>query len=357
MTQKSRKKKVITDLSFEHDAGHVALVGPAVGGPANLQDYSLVLRSADGFTEELIEKASQIKVTLPIEQFLVKFFGMYYEDAEVLARAMGYTTERQEYEAKEESEEESDDMDYEDYIQARLETFEIMKVMNEESNPAGYLCSLGAEDYIAFLQDQERIEKAFEESEKITKAKVSLKESESKAKPLESDSSTNASVEKETEPSGSINKSNKGTRMADKEVKTVVADVEKELVEKSVLVDVQKALDEQVKRTSELEAIVKQFEQEKKDLIVKARKEKLQATVKNQEQAEVLFKALGLVEDEGTFDEVLKALGSLQELADKSDLFKSVGAEGEVEQKVEEGNDIQKAVRARLVAKYSEKSK
>ena len=141
--------------------------------------------------------------------------------------------------------------------------------------------------------------------------------------------------------------------MADKEVKTVVADVEKELVEKSVLVDVQKALDEQVKRASELEAIVKQFEQEKKDLIVKARKEKLQATVKNQEQAETLFKALGLVEDEGTFDEVLKALGTLQELADKSDLFKSVGADGEVEQKADTGADITKSLSERIKQKYS----
>jgi hypothetical protein len=347
MTQKSRTKKVITDLSFEHDMGHVALVGPAVGGPANLQDYSLILRSAEGFTEELIEKASQIKVTLPVEQFLEKFFGMYSEDTLLLAKSMGYVSNEQSEEPKEVSE---------DYVQSSLETFEIMKAMNEQPNPAGYLCSLGADDYIAFLQDQERIEKAFEESEKITKSKVSVKESESKDLALESGGSTNASVEKKKEPSGSIN-INKGTSMADKEVKTVVADVEKELVEKSVLVDVQKALDEQVKRASELEAIVKQFEQEKKDLIVKARKEKLQATVKSQEQAEVLFKALGLVEDEGTFDEVLKALGSLQELADKSDLFKSVGAEGEVEQKVEEGNDIQKAVRARLVAKYSEKSK
>jgi hypothetical protein len=129
--------------------------------------------------------------------------------------------------------------------------------------------------------------------------------------------------------------------------------VEKELVEKSVLVDVQKALDEQVKRATELEAIVKQFEQEKKGLIVKARKEKLQATVKNQEQAETLFKALGLVEDEGTFDEVLKALGSLQELADKSDLFKSVGADGEVEQKTDATSaDMVLKAKAAIAAKY-----
>jgi hypothetical protein len=277
---------------------------------------------------------------------------MYYDDAEILARAMGYTTQTMEYEAKEVAE----PIDYTSYIDNKVQSIQIMKSMRKEDGTIAAVDTLGTLDgqaYLSLLQDQERIEKAFEESEKITKSKVSLKESESKAKPLESDSSTNASVEKETEPSGSINKSNKGTRMADKEVKTVVADVEKELVEKSVLVDVQKALDEQVKRASELEAIVKQFEQEKKDLIVKARKEKLQATVKNQEQAEVLFKALGLVEDEGTFDEVLKALGSLQELADKSDLFKSVGAEGEVEQKADTGSDITKSLSERIKQKYS----
>jgi hypothetical protein len=352
MPQTPRKKKVIKDLSFDHDTGHVALVGPAVGGPANGSPEALLLKASDTFTQEIIEKASKVQVTLPIEEFLTKFFGMYYDDAEILARVMGYTTQTMEYEAKEVAE----PIDYTSYIDNKVQSIQIMKSMRKEDGTIAAVDTLGTLDgqaYLSLLQDQERIEKAFEESEKITKSKVSLKESESKAKPLESDSSTNASVEKETEPSGSINKSNKGTRMADKEVKTVVADVEKELVEKSVLVDVQKALDEQVKRASELEAIVKQFEQEKKDLIVKARKEKLQATVKNQEQAETLFKALGLVEDEGTFDEVLKALGTLQELADKSDLFKSVGADGEVEQKADTGADITKSLSERIKQKYS----
>jgi hypothetical protein len=277
---------------------------------------------------------------------------MYYDDAEVLARAMGYTTQAMEFES------DAEPVQYTSYIDSKVQSIQIMKSMrkdNGEISAIDTLGALGGEDYLSLLQDQERIEKAFGESEKITKSKVSVKESESKAKSLESGGSTNASVEKKKEPSGSIN-INKGTSMADKEVKTVVADVEKELVEKSVLVDVQKALDEQVKRASELEAIVKQFEQEKKDLIVKSRKEKLQGTVKNQEQAEILFKALGLVEDEQTFDEVLKALGSIQELADKSDLFKSVGQEGEVEQKVDEGSmDMVLKAKAQIAAKYKTK--
>jgi hypothetical protein len=347
-----KKKTLIEDLSFDHDSSHVALVGPIVGGPANGSPEALMLKASETFTDEVIEKASKVQVTLPIEEFLTKFFNLYYDDAEVLARAMGYTTQAMEYEADAES------VQYTSYIDSKVQSIQIMKSMrkdNGEISAIDTLGALGGEDYLSLLQDQERIEKAFEESEKITKSKVSVKESESKAKSLESGGSTNASVEKKKEPSGSIN-INKGTSMADKEVKTVVADVEKELVEKSVLVDVQKALDEQVKRASELEAIVKQFEQEKKDLIVKSRKEKLQGTVKNQEQAEILFKALGLVEDEQTFDEVLKALGSIQELADKSDLFKSVGQEGEVEQKVDEGSmDMVLKAKAQIAAKYKTK--
>ena len=347
-----KKKTLIEDLSFDHDSSHVALVGPIVGGPANGSPEALMLKASETFTDEVIEKASKVQVTLPIEEFLTKFFNLYYDDAEVLARAMGYTTESMEYE-----DEINDSGPYIGYIDRKVQSIQIMKSMrkdNGEISAIDTLGALGGEDYLSLLQDQERIEKAFEESEKITKSKVSVKESESKAKSLESGGSTNASVEKKKEPSGSIN-INKGTSMADKEVKTVVADVEKELVEKSVLVDVQKALDEQVKRASELEAIVKQFEQEKKDLIVKSRKEKLQGTVKNQEQAEILFKALGLVEDEQTFDEVLKALGSIQELADKSDLFKSVGQEGEVEQKADTGNDFTKSLSERIKQKYQAK--
>jgi hypothetical protein len=346
-----KKKTLIEDLSFDHDSSHVALVGPIVGGPANGSPEALMLKASETFTDEVIEKASKVQVTLPIEEFLTKFFNLYYDDAEVLARAMGYTTQAMDFES------DAEPVQYTSYIDSKVQSIQIMKSMrkdNGEISAIDTLGALGGEDYLSLLQDQERIEKAFEESEKITKSKVSVKESESKAKSLESGGSTNASVEKKKEPSGSIN-INKGTSMAD-QVKTVVADVEKELVEKSVLVDVQKALDEQVKRASELEAIVKQFEQEKKDLIVKSRKEKLQGTVKNQEQAEILFKALGLVEDEQTFDEVLKALGSIQELADKSDLFKSVGQEGEVEQKVDEGSmDMVLKAKAQIAAKYKTK--
>lgn len=138
--------------------------------------------------------------------------------------------------------------------------------------------------------------------------------------------------------------------MTTKEVKSVVADVEKELVEKSAFDAVQKALDEQREELTKALELVKQFEQEKKDAVTKARQEKLGSVVKNKEQAEVLFKAVGLVADESEFNAVIKALADIQALADNSVLFKSVGADGETEVKAEDLTDVKKAVQAKLAA-------
>ena len=139
--------------------------------------------------------------------------------------------------------------------------------------------------------------------------------------------------------------------MADKEVKTVVADVEKELVEKSVLVDLQKAFEEKAVELQKALDLVKQFEQEKKDAITKSRKEKLGAAVKNQEQADALFKGANLLED-ADFEAFVKAVADIQAVADQSDLFKAVGADGVVEQKAEVDGDITKSLTARVQAKF-----
>ena len=75
-------KRRLTDIKFEHAGAHVALVGTHQGGPAN-GVTTLVYKSLN-IPEELIEKAGQVVVTLEFEDFLRKFFGMYWEDAEVL---------------------------------------------------------------------------------------------------------------------------------------------------------------------------------------------------------------------------------------------------------------------------------
>lgn len=368
MTEEVKKKRTpkrkLKDISFDHEGAHLALVSDQLnGGPANLQPNALFLKAIEGFSEEILEKASQVTVTLAIEEFLQKFFNMYHEDAEVLARAMGYTTRAMDYAEEEKAEEATegeDEYTYESYIQKRLSSFSIMKAMQDASDDTSVMANLSGEDYLALLQDQAQIEKAFDkvaELKKATKVEV-RKESDLKASASGSDTqhgngdvTKNASVEKKVEPSGSVSQVNKGNYMADKEVKTVVADVEKELVEKSVLVDLQKAMEEQAVELQKARELVKQFEQEKKDAITKARKEKLGAAVKNEEQAAALFKGANLLEDTD-FEAFVKAVADIQAVADQSDLFKSVGADGVVEQKpVANVDDINAALIARIEAK------
>ena len=340
-----KKKKFIKDLSFDHDQGHVALVGPAVGGAANLQNYALAVKAGEGFTDEIIEKASQIQVTLSIEEYLTRFYNLYYDDAEVLATALGFTTKASEKETFDYAE------DYRKYIDERVGSVVVMKALKEDNEFVDVISKMNGEEYLLFLQDQEMLEKAFTDVTVIKQArKVIAKESSAEATASVPDTQQNASVEKSVEPTGSeINKNRKQT-MATNEVKSVVADVEKELVEKSAFDAVQKALDDQKQELTKALEMVKQFEQEKKDSITKSRKEKLELVVKNKEQSEVLFKALNLVEDAAEFEAVVKTIGEIQKLADSSELFKSLGAEGDVESKPV--TDIAKSLTQRMQAKY-----
>lgn len=356
MTEQVKKKRApkrkLTDISFDHEGAHLALVSKELNsGPANLQDFALVMKGLESFSPEIIEKASKVTVTLSIEEYLTRFFGLYWDDAEFLATAMGYTTEASERETFDYAE------DYRKYIDERVGSITIMKAMQDASGDTSIMANLSGEDYLALLQDQAKIEKAFDkiaELKKATKVEV-RKESDLKASASGSDTQQNASVEKATsvakvEPSGSVSQVNKGNYMADKEVKTVVADVEKELVEKSVLVDLQKAFEEKAVELQKALDLVKQFEQEKKDAITKSRKEKLGAAVKNEEQAAALFKGANLLED-ADFEAFVKAVADIQAVADQSDLFKSVGADGVVEQKPVAVDDINAALIARIEAK------
>ena len=305
MPRKKKEKVYLEDISFEREDSHVALVGPAVGGPAN-NETTLLLKAE--FTEEQIEKAANIEISMPIEEFMQVFKSHNIAEIEAV-------------------------------VGEEIQSLDLLKALDED-NYIDTLGNLDSEDYIAFLQDQAKIEKAFE----------AIKESDLKAKASGSDTQQNAGVEKKVEPSGSVSQVNKGNYMADKEVKTVVADVEKELDEKSVLVDLQKAFEEKAVELQKALDLVKQFEQEKKDAITKSRKEKLGAAVKNQEQADALFKGANLLED-ADFEAFVKAVADIQAVADQSDLFKSVGADGVVDQKAEEGvSDIKKAF-AKLKAK------
>ena len=88
MSEQRKAKRRLSNINFEKEGSHLALVHKAQGGAAS--GYStLVMKSLDNRSPEFIQKASQIRVTLSLPDFLEKFFHVWDDDAEVLAAMFG----------------------------------------------------------------------------------------------------------------------------------------------------------------------------------------------------------------------------------------------------------------------------
>lgn len=338
-TQRKAKRK-LSNIDFSKDGAHLALVSKDQGGPANGQDYALVMKSVN-FSEEFIQKMQQVRVTMELPDFLRKFFNLYYEDAEVLARMMGYVK----------PEEEAEEVEYEDYweeyVQSKLESFEILKSLSETESVPEVLSKLTEDQYLAMLKDQEKLEKAFKKAGKKNSAKAPVAKAdegstEAVAKAEQSGDKTEAKVE----PSETVNKGKSMT----KEVKTVEQEVTVEMVEKAAFESIQKQLEDQKVELQKALDLVKTFEAEKKEAVRKARFEQVKTAVKNEAKAEVLFKAVGLVEDQADFEAVVKALAEMQAVVEKSDLFVEKGVQVETSVAPQE-SAVAKVLKARLATK------
>lgn len=329
-TNTRKAKRKLSNIDFSKDGAHLALVSKDQGGPANGADYALVMK-ANSFSEEFVQKMQQVRVTMELPDFLRKFFGLYYEDAEVLARMMGYVK----------PEEETEEVEYEDYweeyVQSKLESFEILKSLTDAESVPDVLSKLTEDQYLAMLKDQEKLEKAFKKIEKAEKSAKSTAKNSAKAPEAKADEGSTEAVAKaeqsdekteaKVEPSETVNKGNN----MPKDIKTVEQEVTVEMVEKSAFESIQKQLEDQKVELQKALDLVKAFEQEKKEAVRKARFEQVKAAVKDEAKAEVLFKAAGLVEDESEFQAVVKALSEMQALVEKSDLFVEKGVQVETE--------------------------
>lgn len=350
MTDVKRKaKRRLSNFDFSQEGAHLALVHKEQGGAAN--GYAtLVMKSAANFSDEFIEKMQQVRVTLELPEFLTQFFNLYYDDAEVLARLMGYVPEE---------EEESETLDYyQDYIEGRLEAFEVIKSLNESKSLAEGLSNLSEDKYLAVLRDQERLEKSFEKVE-LAKAEAVEKQAEAKqpvvaepkkttariiAKAEISDAGHKAesseAVEKQAVEGNDANEAVKAestakTKLAKSEVTmtkeaVVVEKVSQtEMVEKAEFDLIQKAMAEQKAELQKAMEMIEVFKAEKKEAIAKARKDVLVEAIQ-EENAEVIFKAVGELEDEA-FDAVVGVLKSLATASEKNEMFveKGVSIEGD----------------------------
>ena len=308
-----KAKRKLSELTFEHENAHVALVSKEQGHGANGHHYALVMK-AKGFSQEAIQKMQTVQVTLELPEFLRKFFDLYYTDAEVLARFMGYVPEEVE---------DDDHYDYEAYYAERLESFTIMKSLNEAEDKLKALSLLNETEYLALLNDQVKVEKAF--------AALDANKSDTAALVVESDNSTNASVEKSVEPSGSKVTKSKKENMT---LKTKQGDEPTvEMVEKSALDSIQKALNDKDVELQKALADVAAFKEAQQEQIIKSKTAQITAVVTDANLQAVIVKAALALELEDDFTAFVGALSSMQktlkdtkDFVEKSTLFEEVGA-------------------------------
>jgi len=318
MTTQRKAKRKLTDIDFSGETSHIALVHKEQGGCASGANYKLALKNTN-FSQEFIEKMQQIRVTLSVPDFLEKFFHLYGSDAEVLARMLGYIPE-------ENNTEEYDSDWYEKYIQEKLDSFEILKSLNESESIVNTLATLNEKQYLSMLTDQSFIEKA-----------LNKKESELVVKTSESDNSTHASVEKSVEVSTS-----KSTKSKEKLMTKQVED-STEMVEKSLVVNLQKALDEQKIELQKALETIAVHQKEKQEQIQKSKTAQFTAVIKDEKLQAPIVKAALSLESEDDFVAFLAAITAMQTniettqgFIEKSALFQEQGASTSEEPKEKE---------------------
>lgn len=343
MTIKVKRK--LSDISFEKEGAHVALVSKTQGGPANNKAYALVLKG-HRFSEEYIQKMQQVKVTMELPEFLQRFFNVYYHDSEILARMMGYVPPvREQSDYYEEAEE---------YIQSKLEAFEVLKSVNDAESIAEVLSGLDETQYLSMLNDQSLVEKAFrkmdkqetkeqkEQPKETPAVKSAKKESEVVADAADEDTSTHASVEKSIEASASVTSIHKEQNMT-KEIKVDdTTKIEKSATELSLEL-LQKSFDESRVELQKAQELIAEFKKEKQEQIQKSKTAQFTAVIKDEKLQAPIVKAALSLESEDDFVAFLAAITAMQTniettqgFIEKSALFQEQGASTSEEPKDKE---------------------
>ena len=346
-TTKTKAKRKISKFNFEAEGSAVALVSASQGGAAN-SFKTLVIKSANKYSKEFIEKAQKVQVTMEFDDFLQKFFGMWKEDAKILTSLLGFDNESMDAES------ESDDLgvynddyfyewfdeklaeegssyrspteeDKKAWLEYRKQGITLIKSLSASDNKLEMLVALSEKDYWSVLNEQKLFEKALKQKE-------------------QNDLSGG-------EPTTPVNKTGKISKKA----KTAVHNKDNnmsgapETIEKAQYdakeVELQKALADIQKAQEEI-AIYKAKE---KEAIEKAREAEVKAAVEAEAEATKLFKAVKDLEDEA-FNDVVGVVKALSAKVDGSDLFNEKGSK-------EEGVKVAKSAVQAELDKLIKKSK
>ena len=313
----TKAKKRITDLTFDHDGAHLALCSKSQGA-ANNWNKALIMKGHN-FSPEIIQKMQAVQVTMSIPDFLKKFFWLMEEDAKFLASIMGYVEP-----PEDESQEAVDD--YNEWVKDNFESFSIIKSLHESKNLPESLSKLTGEQYLSVLNDQSLIEKA-------------LKEFADGSKPEANTSATNVEKTKVEASASKVTKT--------KKEKNMTQATAPEMVEKAVLTVLEKAMDEQKVQLQKALDMVKAFEDEKKQAVIKSKTDAVTALVKDAKQAEVLVKAALALDKQEDFEALVGVVKALVEQVDKSDLFKEVGASASADESKQEESKLAQVIKSK----------
>lgn len=156
-----KAKRRLTDIKFEKEGAHLGLIHKDQGGPAN-GVTTLVYKATNDITDEYLEKATMVKVTLPFDDFLEKFFGMWSENADLLTEILGFSDEEDMTMADKAGMSWEDyQAEYEKERQDFINSVEIMKSKTpvSEMSAANFLSVMTTQSL--FESKQAEIEKAF----------------------------------------------------------------------------------------------------------------------------------------------------------------------------------------------------
>jgi hypothetical protein len=299
-------KRRLTDIKFEHEGAHVALVGKHQGGPAN-GVTTLITKATNQITPEQIEKATTVTVEMQFPEFLRKFFGLYWDDAEVLSSVMGYG--RTEY----------PDTTEKDWIDQKVESITLMKSVYKAQDVEKALAALTPEQTLALLADQEMLEKAFKAIPEHTQ------------------------IKHEETPMETILKA------AHEEAVASAVAIEKAAGVSAVAL-IQKALDEQAVVLKAAQDKLAEFETVAATAKVEMRKAALVDAKVPADKAEAVLKSLAGLDDE-SFASTVATMKSMASVVDNSEMMQEAGVAGAGAESQEEVDRTTQILKARYGVK------
>lgn len=274
-----KAKRRLKNFDFEEHGANVSLVGPAVGSGANSRKVLAIKSTNQGIrpTDAVkVEKAlEQISITMSMEEFLRRWFDLWYDDAELLTRMMGMQTE---WEYNQEQNEGV--WDHDTWMEERLSQFKIMKSLHENPNQ-----TIADEDFISISILQSELEESLSISKQQEENPLKLQVEKARYEQLEA-----------------VEKQHEATVAEAEQLKVAKSALETEVAE--LKAQIQKAVED--KEAAELAA----FQESIKDLVA-------------EEELVNVAKALFAMPEEAR-TVVVKSLQAKQQVVDNSDLLKEV---------------------------------